>query len=123
MLRWSHVPGAEFGMFQATDGESESTSQLEYGVGRHYDTVRFARGLAEVEIFSRATLGRGEGGRYIDLNYCECSRKTDGVIESPDPMFQLRSALRFPIRGPEHAELGPRDVRPYRCRVNNNRSA
>ena len=70
------------------------------------------RGLAEVEIFSRATLGRGEGGRYIDLNYCECSRKTDDVIVSPDTVFPLRSAIRFPIPGPEHAELGPGDVRP-----------
>ena len=112
MLRWSHVPGAEFGMFQATDGESESTSQLEYGVGRHYDTVRFARGLAEVEIFKRATPCRGEGGRCIDLNFCESSHKTDGLMVSFDPILQLRSALRFPIRGPEHAELGPRDVLP-----------
>ena len=112
MLRWSHVPGAEFGMFQATDGESESTSQLEYGVGRHYNTVRFARGLAEVEIFSRATPCRGEGGRCIDLNFCESSRQTDGVMVSFDPILQLRSALGFPIRGPEHAELGPRDVLP-----------
>ena len=38
---------------------------------------------------------------------CESSRKTEGVMVSPDPVFPLRSALRFPIRGPEHAELGP----------------
>ena len=31
---------------------------------------------------------------------------------SSDPEFLLRSALRFPIPGPEHAELGPEDVRP-----------
>ena len=31
---------------------------------------------------------------------------------SSDPEFLLRSALRFPIPGPEHAELGPGDVRP-----------
>ena len=31
---------------------------------------------------------------------------------SSDPDFLLRSALRFPIPGPEHAELGPGDVRP-----------
>ena len=31
---------------------------------------------------------------------------------SSDPELLLRSALRFPIPGPEHAELGPGDVRP-----------
>ena len=31
---------------------------------------------------------------------------------SHDTVFPLRSALRFPIPGPEHAELGPGDVRP-----------
>ena len=99
-------------MFRARDGESESTSQWEIGVGRHCSAVRFVRGLAEVEIFSRATLGRGEGGRCIDLNFCESSHITDGVMVSFDPILQLRSALRFPIRGPEHAEFGPRDVLP-----------
>ena len=99
-------------MFRATDGESESTSQWEYRVGRHYNAVRFTRGLAEVEIFKRATLYSGRGERYIDLKFCESSRKTDGVMVSFDPILQLRSALRFPIRGPEHAELGPRDVLP-----------
>ena len=110
MTAWSHVPGAEFGMFRATNGESESTSQLKHGVGRRYYAVGFTRGLAEVEIFKRATLYSGRGERYIDLKFCESSRKTDGVIVSPDPVFPLRSALRFPIPGPEHAELGPRDV-------------
>ena len=99
-------------MFRDMDGKSESTSQWEYGVGRHHNAVRFVRGLAEVEIFSRATPCRGEGGRCIDLNFCESSHKMDGLMVSFDPILQLRSALRFPIRGPEHAELGPRDVLP-----------
>ena len=46
---WSRVLGAAFGMFRATDGESESTSQWEYGVGRLDRAVRFARELAEAE--------------------------------------------------------------------------
>ena len=110
--RWSHVPEAEFGMFRDMDGKSESTSQWEHGVGRHHNAVRFVRGLAEVEIFSRATPCRGEGGRCIDLNFCESSHKTDGAMVPPDPIFPLRSALRFPIHVPEHAELGLGDVRP-----------
>ena len=99
-------------MFRATDGESESTSQWEYRVGRHYNAVRFARGLAELEIDIPFPPPAIQGCPFKDLNFCESSRKTDGVIVSPDPMFPLRSALRFPIRGPEHAELGPRDVLP-----------
>ena len=99
-------------MFRDMDGKSESTSQWEYGVGRHHNAVRFVRGLAEVEIFSRATPCRGEGGRCIDLNFCESSRKTDGVMVSFDPILHLRSALKCLIRGPEHAKLGPEDVRP-----------